>query len=108
MIGGKGINNPELVMTLCANTADAIEWLKTININLTSVGAFGGASVKRIHRPVNAEGKTISVGAYIVPLLETAVNERGITLLTETTANTILVDENGAACGIEAKGRAAG
>ena len=29
------------------------------------MASFGGASVKRIHRPVDAEGKTISVGSYI-------------------------------------------
>ena len=28
MIGGKGINDPELVETLCANSADAIDWLE--------------------------------------------------------------------------------
>ena len=28
------------------------------------VSSFGGASVKRIHRPVNDEGKTLSVGSY--------------------------------------------
>ena len=35
LIGGHGINNPELVKTLADNTADAIAWLKTINIDLT-------------------------------------------------------------------------
>ena len=70
MIGGKGINDPELVNTLVNNTADAIDWLATQDIKLTDVASFGGASVKRIHRPVNAEGKVVSVGAYTVPLLE--------------------------------------
>ncbi len=106
MIGGTGKNDPALVATMCENTADAIEWLKTVNIELTSVGSFGGASVKRIHRPVNAEGKTISVGSYMIPLLETACNENeNITILLNTTANTILTAD-GAACGIEAVGKA--
>ena len=105
MIGGKGINNPELVATLVNGTADAIDWLAGIDINLVNVGAFGGASVKRIHRPVNAEGKTVSVGAYMVPLLETAVNARdNITILFETTADTILM-QDGAAVGVSAKGK---
>lgn len=106
MIGGKGINNPELVAIMCENTADGIEWLKTVNVNLTSVGSFGGASVKRIHRPVDENGKTISVGSYMIPLLETACNEQeNITILFNTTAHTILT-QDGAACGIVATGKA--
>ncbi len=105
MIGGKGINDVKLVKVLCENSADGIEWLKTINVNLTNVGSFGGASVKRIHRPVNAEGKTISVGSYMVPLLKEACEAReNITFLYETTANTILMKE-GAAVGIVAAGK---
>lgn len=105
MIGGKGINNPDLVMTLVNGTAPAIDWLKTINIDLHDVASFGGASVKRIHRPTNAEGKTVSVGAYMVPLMETACNENeNITILLETTANTILT-KDGAACGVVATGK---
>ena len=105
MIGGKGVNNPALVATMVEGSADAIEWLKTVNINLTNVASFGGASVKRIHRPLNDEGKVVSVGSYMVPRLETACLENGsITFLMETTANTILT-RDGAACGIVATGK---
>ena len=99
MIGGKGINNPELVKTLCSNTADSIVWLDSVGASLTSVGAFGGASVKRIHRPVNEEGKTLSVGAYIVPILEKNLQDAGVEIILNTTVDTILTDANGAACG---------
>ena len=88
MIGGKGINDPELVETLCANSADAIDWLDEHGITLHNVSSFGGASVKRIHRPVNAEGKTVSVGSYML----------------DTTATEILTDANGAAVGVKATG----
>ena len=105
MIGGKGVNNPELVATMVNGTADAIDWLKTVNINLTSVGSFGGASVKRIHRPVNDAGQTVSVGSYMIPLLETACNEsENITILLETEAKSIIM-KDGAACGIVAEGK---
>ena len=100
LIGGKGINNPELVKTLCSNTADSIVWLDSVGASLTSVGAFGGASVKRIHRPVNAEGKTLSVGAYIVPILEKNLQDAGVEIILNTTVDTILTDANGAACGV--------
>ena len=104
MIGGKGINDPELVETLCANSADAIDWLDEHGITLHDVSSFGGASVKRIHRPVNAEGKTVSVGSYMIPLLEENCKKAGVQILLNTTANEILTDANGAAAGIKATG----
>ena len=105
MIGGKGINDPALVETLCSNSADAIDWLDEHGITLHSVSSFGGASVKRIHRPVNAEGKTIAVGSYMIPLLEKACEENDkISIQLETTATTILTDETGKAVGVKAVG----
>ena len=104
MIGGKGINDPELVETLCENSADAIDWLDEHGITLHNVSSFGGASVKRIHRPVNAEGKTVSVGSYMIPLLEENCKKAGVQILLNTTANEILTDANGAAAGIKATG----
>ena len=104
MIGGKGINDPELVETLCANSADAIDWLDEHGITLHDVSSFGGASVKRIHRPVNAEGNTVSVGSYMIPLLEENCKKAGVQILLNTTANEILTDANGAAAGIKATG----
>ena len=104
MIGGKGINDPALVETLCANSADAIDWLDEHGITLHNVSSFGGASVKRIHRPVNAEGKTVSVGSYMIPLLEENCKKAGVQILLNTTANEILTDANGAAAGVKATG----
>ena len=104
MIGGKGINDPALVETLCSNSADAIDWLDEHGITLHSVSSFGGASVKRIHRPVDAEGKTVSVGSYMIPLLEENCEKAGVQILLNTTANEILTDANGAAVGIKATG----
>ena len=104
MIGGKGINDPALVETLCSNSADAIDWLDEHGITLHSVSSFGGASVKRIHRPVNAEGKTVSVGSYMIPLLEENCEKAGVQILLNTTANEILTDASGAAVGIKATG----
>ena len=100
MVGGKGINNPELVETLCEGTADAIDWLDENGITLHNVSSFGGASVKRIHRPVNEEGKVVSVGAYMIPLLQENCEKRGIDIVLNTTVDTILTDANGAAVGV--------
>ena len=39
MVGGKGINDPALVETLCSNSADAIDWLgeQGITLNLSLI-----------------------------------------------------------------------
>ena len=104
MIGGKGVNDPALVETLCSNSADAIDWLGEQGITLNSVSFAGGASVKRIHRPVNEEGKVVSVGAYMVPLLEEDCQKAGVQMMLNTTATEILTDASGAAVGIKATG----
>ena len=104
MIGGKGINDPELVEVLAENSAEGIEWLRTYGIDLTNTGAFGGASVNRIHWP-KVDGKKTSVGAYMIPLLEDACEaNENITILFETTANEIIMVD-GAAKGIKATGK---
>ena len=53
---------------------------------------------------MNAEGKTVSVGSYMIPLLEENCKKAGVQILLNTTANEILTDANGAAAGIKATG----
>ena len=103
MIGGKGINDPALVETLCEDTADAIDWLDENGITLHNVSSFGGASVKRIHRPVGDDGKVVSVGSYMIPRLQQACEKAGVQILLSTTAEEILTD-GGKAVGIKATG----
>ena len=96
MIGGKGKNNPELVKVLAENSGPAIDYLETLGMTIHNVGAFGGASVKRIHRPVDENNKVIAVGSYMIPILEKNVNDRkNITLLTSVTADKIEQDDAG-------------
>ena len=104
MIGGKGINDPALVETLCSNSADAIDWLDEHGITLHNVSSFGGASVKRIHRPVDADGKVVSVGSYMIPLLQENCDKAGVQTLLNTTATELLTDANGAVVGVKATG----
>ncbi|MBQ2929950.1 MAG: flavocytochrome c [Clostridia bacterium] len=104
IIGGKGINDPALVKVLAENSSEGVEWLRKYNINLDNTGAFGGASVNRIHWP-KVDGKKVSVGAYMIPLLEEACNaNENITILKETTATEIIMVD-GAAKGIKATGK---
>ena len=101
MVGGNAKNDFSLVKALCENTKGAIDWLASKGIELTSVASFGGASVKRIHRPLNAEGKVVSVGTYIVPKLEQILKDKGIEVVLDTTADKLLVD-NGKVVGVHA------
>ncbi|MDO5377034.1 MAG: flavocytochrome c [Clostridia bacterium] len=101
MVGGKAINNIDLVMALAGNSAEAIDWLATKNAHLTNVGAFGGASVMRIHRAMTEDGKTTPVGAYLVKVLTADVDAESKIDLRMNTAATELVVEDGKVAGVK-------
>ena len=104
IVGGKAVNDVELVKVMAENSAAGIEWLQNYGIELTNTGAFGGASVNRIHWP-KVNDKKVSVGSYMIPLMEKACNEEeNIEILFETTAHTIQMT-NDAATGIIATGK---
>ena len=94
MKGGHDINDPELVKTLAENSSAAIDWLDSIGAPLANVGQAGGASVKRQHRPVDAEGKILSVGTYLVEHLHNKVKELGIEVITDAKVDKVLMDGN--------------
>ena len=105
MVGGKGKNDPSLVKVLASQSAGAIDYLDELGMTVHNVGSFGGASVKRIHRPVDENGKVIAVGSYMIPILEENLSKReNITLLTSVTAEEITKSEDGKISGVKAKG----
>ena len=101
MVGGKALNNLDLVMTLTNNSASAIDWLATKNAHLTNVGAFGGASVMRIHRAMTDEGKTTPVGAYLIKVLTADVDAESKIDLRLNSAATELVVTDGKVTGVK-------
>lgn len=106
MVGGKAVNNLELVKTLAENSAASIEWLReSQGADLVQVGQFGGASVKRIHKPVNDEGKTVSVGSYLVPILTANCESNEKIQILKDTAATEIIMNDGAAAGIVVSGK---
>ena len=104
MKGGHDINNPDLVQTLAENSSAAIDWLDSIGAPLSNIGQAGGASTKRQHRPVNEEGKILSVGTFLVEHLLNTCNDLGIQILYNTKVDQILM-EDGAAVGLHATGQ---
>lgn len=98
MKGGKELNDKELVTVMAENSNDALEWVNDLGADLTVVGMFGGASVKRIHRPSD----TSAVGPVLVKTLNQAMADLNIPVLLETKAEKILLDDDGAVCGVVA------
>lgn len=97
MKGGKNLNNPDLVHTLVDNSAAAVDWVNEIGGDLSVVGMFGGASVKRIHRPSD----TGAVGPMLVKALNAKVAELKIPVLLETEAKEITADKDGKVTGVK-------
>lgn len=98
MTGGYEMNNIDLVTKMCSESAAAIDWLDEHGITLSDITTMAGASVPRCHRPADKS----AVGAFIVPLLESLVEENeSIDVIMETRATEIIL-EDGAVAGIKA------
>ena len=89
MKGGKNINDLSLVTYMAENSAEALYWANDLGADLTVVGLFGGASVKRIHRPSD----TSAVGPVLVKTLLNQVEKLNIPVLYNTKAEEILAKD---------------
>ena len=98
MKGGKNLNDPELVQVMAEQSGEAVAWVNEIGGDLSVVGQFGGASVKRIHRPSD----TSAVGPMLVKALNAKLKELEVPVFLETEAVHILLDEKGAVQGVQA------
>lgn len=104
---GDSENDKKLVEILAANSADAVEFLRGVEVDLTDVNLCGGHSVPRTHWiPSPKEGRPIPAGFEIMKRLRTRLNEKqsenpeAFKLLTQTKMVGIL-RENGKVSGIE-------
>lgn len=77
------------------------EDVKEYDVDVAVIGA-GGASVKRIHRPLDESGKTTAVGNFLVPRLTKLAEDKGVKILYSTPATELMVDENNAVVGVKA------
>ena len=100
MEGGHNLNDPELVQTLAAESAGAIDWLDSIGADLPKISFSGGASVNRIHAP--ADGS--AVGNYLVDKFSEKLKELGVEVMLNTKA-TELIMEDGKIAGVKAEGK---
>lgn len=97
MKGGKDLNNPDLVKVLAEKSAEGVTWVNENGGDLSEVGMFGGASVKRIHKPTGGA----AVGPMLVQMLNENIKSLNIPVMLETTANQIVV-EDGKITGVKA------
>lgn len=84
--GGKETNDQELLRYFVDHSAEAIDWLDGLGIELSNITTTGGMSVKRTHRP--ADGS--AVGQYLVDGLQRNVYEREIPLFTNADVKEII------------------
>lgn len=92
MKGGHDLNDPELVKTLAEQSNDAIDWLDSIGASLSNVGLAGGATNPRAHRPVDENGKILSVGTFLVEKLTKVAEESGVKFVYGAKVDEILMD----------------
>ncbi len=98
MAGGHQLNNIDLVTTMAENSAEAVDWLFSIDAPLTKVAATGGTSHKYLHKPDDGR----PVGEYLVEKLKAQTEKLGIEVYVNTKATEILM-ENGQAVGVLAE-----
>jgi fumarate reductase flavoprotein subunit len=90
MVGGKNLNNPDLVKVLTENSAATVKWLISLGADLSDVGRLGGSSNNRTHRPTGGAG----VGAHVVSVLDKAA-EAVADIRTNSKVVAITYDSNG-------------
>ena len=101
--GGDYQGDPELVMTLVSNAYDAIQWTKELGMEWggeDKVFTVSGGLWPRAWKPVMVAG----TGFFDTYTKYINANPDTMSLMLNTKAEQILVDDNGAACGIVCTG----
>ncbi len=98
MAGGHQLNDIELVTTLSEKSAEAVDWLFSIDAPLTKVAATGGTEHAYLHKPEDGR----PVGEYLVEKLKAQAEKLGIDVRVNTKATEILM-EGGEAVGVKAE-----
>ena len=97
MAGGKQKNDPELVRYLAEHSAETIDWLTSLGMDMSDVAQGAGAAAPRTHRSAGGA----KIGSVLVPVLLENLQERNIPILYQTKA-TELLTEDGKITGVKA------
>lgn len=99
-----GQMDEEKVKAFCDNSVENINWLADLGVNVINVEYIHSSLTPwRVHNVYGGGGQTSGHGGQImVPLYDAAVS-LGVTICYNTTANTLLVNEDGSVYGVEAE-----
>ena len=95
MKGGKKLNNPNLVRTLTSQSAQTVDWLIGLGMDLSDVGRTGGATNARAHRPAGGA----AVGSHFASVMLKAAENAGADIRYNSKVTSI-VNKDGAAAGV--------
>lgn len=90
LVGGNETNDQELLRYFVDHSAEAIDWLDSLNITLDNLTQTGGMSVRRTHRPTDGS----AIGEYLVDGLLRNIEEREIPLFVNAEVTSILEEDN--------------
>ncbi len=99
--GGKEINDPELVAFMAENSAETVEWLTGLGMDMSEPAQGAGATYARMHRSAGGA----KIGGVLVPVLMNNLEQRGISVLYGTKAVS-LIEDNGQIVGVKALDKA--
>ncbi|EAC9274066.1 FAD-dependent oxidoreductase, partial [Listeria monocytogenes] len=88
--GGHGTNDKELLRYFVDHSADAIDWLDSLDIPLNNLTITGGMSTKRTHRPEDGS----AVGEYLVKGLSENVQKREIPVFVNSDVKSLVKEDN--------------
>lgn len=88
--GGHGTNDQDLLRFMVDHSAEGIDWLDSLGIELSALSFTGGMSQARAHRP--ADGSP--VGGYLVEGLYRNVQERDIPVFLNSEVSGLIEDED--------------
>lgn len=100
MKGGKNLNDPELVKNMVEHSAETVDWLLGLGVDLSDVGKMAGSTNKRTHRPQGGA----AVGDHLILVLQKFAESKGIEIRFDSEVKDILV-ENGKVTGLKASSK---
>lgn len=96
-VGGETANE-ELTVYLGENAADALDWLVSLGVDLTTISQDNGSSVPRSHRPSDGS----PAGAVIMKALEDKVTELKIPFTYNAKVKEVVLNEDGEVSAVKA------
>jgi len=86
MKGGNNVNNPDLVRVMVENSAQTVDWLIGLGMDLSDVGKLGGSTNNRTHRPTGGG----AIGSHFTAIMVKAAEDSGAEIRYNSTVTSII------------------